>query len=162
VTLASLRQPARRILPRRGAAGGVAFDFAGFADDGAQVGEGVEFAAGADLREQVAHCGGFHGSGDDGPLAGVAGELVQDFALRAAADNVDDLNAIAGEFLQAGEDLAVFQGEAFVGAADEFALGLGHGLARLFAQVLDGLDHVRRIQEAGIVGIDDGCGATCR
>jgi len=58
-------------LPRRRLLRLAAAHVAGLADDGAHVGERGEFAAGADLREQVAHGGGFHRASDDGPLAGV-------------------------------------------------------------------------------------------
>ena len=81
-------------IPGGGGAGGEGFDFARVADDVAHLGQGAQFAAGADLDEEVAQGGGFDGAGDDGPLAGIGGELVEDGALGAAADDVDDLDAV--------------------------------------------------------------------
>jgi hypothetical protein len=68
---------------------------------------------------------------------------------------VDDFDALAREFLQPAEHFAVFQREAFVGAADGFAFGLRHGLASPAAEALDRLRHVRRFEETVVVRIHD-------
>lgn len=132
----------------------------GFADDFAHFFERGQFAAGADLHEEIAHGSRFHRPGDDRAFTGVRCELIQDGALRTAAHDVNDFDAIAREFFEAAKHLAILQCQAFVGATDEFALGLRNRLSRAAAEILDGLRHVRRIEEAWVIGIDQR--AQCR
>ena len=51
--------------------------------------------SGHGLDEDVADGGGFDGAGDDGAIAGVGGELIEQFVSAAAANDVDcaDLSA---------------------------------------------------------------------
>jgi hypothetical protein len=112
-----------------------------------------QLAAGAHLDEQVAHRGGLDGTGHDGALASVGRELVKDGALRAAADDMNDLDPVAGEFLQPTDHFAILEREALVGAPDQLALGLRHRLLGFAAEILDGLRHVGRVEEARIVGL---------
>ena len=60
------------------------FHFAGGADDFAHGVQGIDFTGGADLGEEVAQDGRFYGTGDDGALASVGGELVEQFVARTA------------------------------------------------------------------------------
>ena len=110
----------------------------------------------AHLDEQVTQRRRLDGAGNDRPLAGVSRELVKNPALGAAADNVNDLDTVAGEFLQPAEHFAILEREALVGASDQLAFGLRHGLPGFAAEVLNGLRHVGRIEEARVIGVNDG------
>ena len=151
---ASPRSGPRR-LPGGGLAGPAGGNLTRLANDLAHLAERRELAAGAHLDQQVAHRGGLDGTGHHRTLAGIGGELVQKGALGAAPNNVHDLDAVAGEFLQAAKHFAILEREALVGATDQFALGLWHRLFGLAAEALDGLRHVGRVEEAQVVGIND-------
>jgi len=69
---------------------------------------------------------------------------------------MNDLDAIAGEFFEPAQHLAVLEREALVGAADQLAFGPGRGLPSFPAKGLDGFRHVGRIEEPRVVRVDDG------
>src|ERR1039458_5847888 len=91
-----------------------------------------------------------------GAVEGVGGKRVKQGFPRAAADYVNDFHAVAGELLQPAEHLAVPEREALVGATHQLAFGFRHRLFGFAAEVLDRLGHVGRVEEARVVGIDDG------
>src|SRR5258705_11162174 len=125
------------------------------ADDGAQFSQGTDFTAGARLDQNISQGSGFDWSGQYATVAGVGGELVEQFVARAAADDVDDLDAFGADFFQISKDGLVFEGQAFQGAANQGAFRIRHRLARFAAEVSKGSRHVRGIQEASVIGIHE-------
>ena len=59
----------------------------------------MDDAVGAGLDEQVAQRGRLDRAGDDRHAGGVGGELAEQRVLRAAADEVDDVDGVPGELL---------------------------------------------------------------
>ena len=119
------------------------------------VGGTGKFTGGPQLSEQVAHGGGFYRTREDGPFAGVRRKLIQQSALASAADNVNDVNPVGGEFLKVAEHLAIFSRQTFVATTDQFTFRPWNALPGFAAMLLDGFGHVRRIQKNRIIKIED-------
>src|SRR5688572_20499368 len=83
----------------------------------------------------------FPGTGEDGDLDGVGGELIEEVVVAAAADDEEAFDFLAGELLDLAESAAVEEGEAFQGAADESAFGFRRGLIGAAAELDDLGDH---------------------
>ena len=85
----------------------------------------------AGLDQHVAQRGGLDRAGDDRQPAGVGGELAQQRVLRAAADDVDDVDALAGEPLRPARCVVgEAPREAVQDAADDLGRALRRGAAR--------------------------------
>src|SRR5436190_8351652 len=72
--VAQFGEAAARVFPGGHIVRVVLVDLAGFMNGGADVREGADFSVRPRLHEQIAKHGGFHGSGHDGPAAGVRSE----------------------------------------------------------------------------------------
>ena len=79
-------------------------DAAGGADDAAHFIERTDLAARPRLHEHVSEDGRLDRAGEDGTGAGIGGELIEQGVARAAADDVDDFDALAGEFFDPADD----------------------------------------------------------
>ena len=65
---------------------------------------------------------GSYSAGEDGPLASVSGELVEQVIARSTADNMDHLNALAADLFEAIQYRLIFQRETLQDAAHERAV----------------------------------------
>src|SRR3954468_4895773 len=73
------------------------------------------------LHEHIADRGCFDRPGDDFAAASVGGELVEQLAARAAADDVDAANLSAKDFFEAFKRAAIGEGETLEADAHELA-----------------------------------------
>lgn len=128
----------------------------GGSDDLAEGLEVGEVAGAEGLGEGVADGGGFVGADDDGAVEGVGGHLVEEGVLAAAADDVEDFDAVAQEGFEVFEDFGVAEGEALEAAADVLAGGFGAGLVGLVGEGVDFGADVAGGGEGGVVGVDEG------
>ena len=76
----------------------VLFDFKAAADNFAGFGYGADIAGRNRLHHNISGCRCFDGSGDHAPAAGVCGRLAELAVLRAAADDMDRIEAARGQF----------------------------------------------------------------
>lgn len=130
--------------------------FAGVANDGTEFLQRADFRTGACLHQDIAENSRFDGTGKNRAVAGISGQLVEQTVARAAADDVDHLDALANDLFELTEYGLVLQSEAFKRATDQRSFRIRHRLAVLFAEIADGAGHVGRVAEAGIIGIDKG------
>ena len=84
-----------------------------FFDDLAQMLARFDVAEGERLDEDVADGGGLDRTGDDLHAGGIGGELVEELAAAAAADDVEFLDLMADEAFERAEGFGVSQREAF-------------------------------------------------
>jgi hypothetical protein len=105
------------------------------------------------LDDEVAEGGGLDGAGEDGALAGVGCELVEELILGSAADDVDGVDAAGGEGLEIAEDEAVGEGEGVEAGADVLAGGFGDGLVCFSRVSADLVKEVAGGGEAGVMRI---------
>lgn len=99
------------------------------ADDVPRRGDVGDVACGDRLHEDVADGGRFDRAGEDRALAGVRRHLTEEPVLRSAADDVDLIDALAGESFETAEDFAILQRKAFERAAYDRAMRRGRRLA---------------------------------
>src|SRR3954470_6386467 len=123
-------------------------------DDPARFANRADGARCEHLHADVAERGRFDRPGDHGPPGRIGGELVQQPVARSAADNLHFGDWDSGERLQRIEDDAVLEGETL-----EYGARIGRGTRRFrltgaIAVLRNGARHVRRMQERGIVWIE--------
>ena len=110
-----------------------------------------EMTQGQRLDEDVADGRGLDRSGDDGQSGGIGGELVEQMAPAAPADDVKLFELVADNAFQLAQGLRVSQRQAFQNRADELSGCRGHRLGGFPAKRSDLVRHVAGRDKARVL-----------
>ena len=126
------------------------------ADDLTKLRDVLDLAECHSLRKQIADGCTLDGAGHDGTVERIRDKLVEQLVLAAAADDVQLIDALALDFLEALQRPAVLEREGLIDAARDLTDSLRHGLICIAAVTLNFLDHLTAGEELAEVGINDG------
>ena len=107
------------------------------------------------LHHYVAYGGGFSWPRHHRDTRRIGGPLVEKGVAAAASDDVKHAELTSRQCAQTVEHVTVAQGKTLEYAAHKASPGVGHRLSVTAAEHLYRLNHVRRIGEGSVVGIDD-------
>ena len=115
----------------------------------------MQLVQGHQLNADIAQGGGLNRAGGHGDAAGVGAQLVEQFVLAAAADNMQLAERLTAQRRQLVEHPGVEQRQAVKNTARQLGVGIGNRLPGFAAGGLDFRAHVVRVDKAVIVAVND-------